>query len=73
MQRYHALSASRGRQIPYTNVRGASDIAVPPAAYNATSGEWSVASDPLTAFDDGYKRVCVCVCVRACVRSCDGL
>lgn len=53
MERYNALSSSRGRRVPFTIVRGMSDFAVPPLQYNG-AGVWA-AKAAVEDFKPGYK------------------
>jgi hypothetical protein len=53
MERYNALSSSRGRRVPFTVVRGMSDWVHTPLQYQG-AGVWA-AGPPVEDLTNGYK------------------
>lgn len=54
MERYHALPTTR-RRIPFTNVRGASNLVHQPLATGARRGQWTNGAVVPGHFELGYK------------------
>jgi hypothetical protein len=54
MERYNALPTTR-RRIPFTNVRGASNLVHQPLATGARRGLWTNGAAVPAHFDKGYK------------------